>query len=268
MAFGSGQVDEAAFAEKVDLASVFERILVDEGTRGALRRRHLFQSGDVDFDVEVAGVGNDGAVLHQVEVFFGEHALVAGHGAEYVAEFGGFVHAHDTEAVHHGFEGFRGIDFGDDHLGAATAGAAGQATAAPAIAGHDEFRSGEQEIGGADDAVDGGLSGAVTVVEQVLGVGVIDGDDGELQHAFLGHGAQADDAGGGFFGPANHVRQRVGALGVQDSDQVGAVVHGDVRLVIDGGEDVVVVRVVVLALDGEYRNIVVTDQAGGHIILS
>ena len=174
---------------------------------------------------------------------------------------------HDAEAVHHGLERFGGIDFGDDDFGAGAAGAAGQAAAAPAVAGDHELRSGQQEIGGADDAVDGGLSGAVAVVEQVLGVGVIDGDDGKLQHAFLGHGAQADDAGGGFFGASDHAFERVGALGVEDGDEVGAIVHGDVRLVIDGGEDVVVVSVVVLALDGEDGNVVVADQAGGDVVL-
>ena len=61
--------------------------------------------------------------------------------------------------------------------------------------------------------------------------------------------------------------ERVGALGVQHGDQVGAVVHGDVGLVVDGGEDVVVVGVVVLALDGEDGNVVVADQAGGDVVL-
>ena len=113
-----------------------------------------------------------------------------------------------------------------------------------------------------------GLAGAIAIVEQVLGVGVVDGDDGITQHAFLGHGAQADDAGGGFFGAADHVRRvRVGALGVKDGDQVGAVVHGDLRLVVERGHDVAVVGVVVLALDGEDGDVVVADQAGGHVIL-
>ena len=149
----------------------------------------------------------------------------------------------------------------------AAASAAGETAAAPSVAGDHELRSGQQEIGRADDAVDGGLSGAVAVVEQVLGVGVVDGDDGELQHAFLRHRAQADDAGGGLFGAADHAFEGVGALGVQDGDQVGAIVHRDVRLVIDGGEDVVVVGVVVLTLDGEDGNVVVADQAGGDVIL-
>ena len=101
----------------------------------------------------------------------------------------------------------------------------------------------------------------------MLGVGVVDGDDGELEHAFLGHRAQADDAGRRFFGAADHAFESVGALGVQKADQIGAVVHGDLRLVIDGGEDVVVVGIVVLTLDGEHGNVVVADQRGGDVIL-
>ena len=111
------------------------------------------------------------------------------------------------------------------------------------------------------------MAGAVAVVEQVLGVGVVDRDDGETQHAFLGHGAQANHAGRGFFGAADHAFERVLALGVQQGHQVGAVVHGDLGLVVDGGQDVAVVGVVVLALDGEDRNIVIAHQAGGHVIL-
>ena len=90
---------------------------------------------------------------------------------------------------------------------------------------------------------------------------------GKLQNAFLGHGAQADHAGGSLFGAADHAFQRIFALGVQDGDQIGAVIHGDVRLVVDGRDDVVVVGVVVLALDREYRNVVVAHQAGRHVIL-
>src|SRR5271168_1657833 len=47
---------------------------------------------------------------------------------------------------------------------------------APAVASHHELRTRQQEIGGADDAVDGRLSRAVAVVEQMLGVGVVHRD--------------------------------------------------------------------------------------------
>ena len=97
---------------------------------------------------------DDGAVLHCFEVLLGEHVFVAGDGAENVADFGGFFHGHDAEAVHDGFEGFGRIDFGDDDVGARAARAHGHAAAAPAVAGDDELRAGKQEVGGADDAVD------------------------------------------------------------------------------------------------------------------
>src|SRR5208337_1389669 len=182
-------------------------------------------------------------------MIFGQHALVAGDGAEDIAELGGFVHRHDPETVHDRFQRLRGIDFCDDDFGAASTGAAGQSAAAPAVSGDDELRSSQQKVGGADDAVNGGLSGAIAVVEQVLGVGVVHRNDGKLEHAFLGHGTQANHAGSGLFGAADDAFERVGALGVQDGDQIGSVVHGDVRLVVNGGDDVVVVSVVVLALD-------------------
>ena len=111
------------------------------------------------------------------------------------------------------------------------------------------------------------MAGAVAVVEEVLGHGVVDRDDREVQGAVGSHGAQADHAGGGFFGAADHVRQQVAALLVQRADQVGAIVHGHVRFVVQGGVHVLVIGDVVLALDGKDRDLVVGDQRGGHIVL-
>src|SRR5579872_38225 len=143
MAFGGSEVDEAAFTEKVDLASVFQGILVHKITSCPLRGRHIFERWNIDLDVEVSGVGNDGSVFHQREMILGEHALVAGDGAEDVAEFGGFGHRHDAEAVHDGLERFRGIDLGDDDFGSGATGPGSEAAAAPSVASDDELRSGE-----------------------------------------------------------------------------------------------------------------------------
>ncbi len=76
--------------------------------------------------------------LHVFEVVGGEHGLVAGDGDENVADLRGFVHGHHAEAVHDGFDGFRGIDFGDDDVGAQALGAHRDAAAAPAVAGDDD----------------------------------------------------------------------------------------------------------------------------------
>src|ERR1022692_2813885 len=267
MAFRCGEVDQAAFAQQVDLAAVSQRELFDKVARGALRRRHLLQRGNVDLDIEVAGVGNDRSVLHGVEVFLAQHALVTGYGAEYVADFGGLVHAHHAVAIHNGFDGLRGIDFGDDDLRPQPARAAGQSASAPAIAGNYKLGTGKQEVGRPHDAVNGGLAGAVAVVEQMLGVGIVHRDDGIAQHALLRHGAQTNDAGRSLFRAGNHAIEHIGALGERNRHQIGAVIHGDVRLVIQRRHDVRVVSVVVLALDGIDGNVVVAHQAGGNIVL-
>src|SRR5579864_856824 len=267
MAFGGGQINQPAFAQQVDLAAIAQRVLFDELARGALGRRHFFKRGNIHFYIEVAGVGHDRAVLHYFEVIFGEHVLVAGDSAEDVAKLRGFGHGHHAETVHGSFERLGRVDLGDNDLGSSATRAAGETAPAPAVAGDDEFRSCKQKVGRANDAIDGGLSSAVAIVEEVLGVGVVDGDNGILQHAFFRHSAQANDAGGGFFGAADHAFERVLALGMEHADQVGAVVHGDVRLVIERGEDVVVVGVVVLALDRENRDVVVAHQRSRDVIL-
>src|SRR5262249_35226092 len=155
----------------------------------------------------------------------------------------GFVHGHHAEAIHDGFERFRRIDLGYDHFGASASCAAREAASAPAVARNHEFRSGKQEICRADDAVDGGLPGAVAIVEQVLGIGVVDSDDWVAQHAIFRHGAQANHAGGGFFRTADDAFKDNGALGVQNADEVSTIIHRDLRLVIDRGENVLIVGI-------------------------
>ena len=51
------------------------------------------------------------------------------------------------------------------------------------------------------------------------------------------------------------------------ADQVGAVVHRDVRLVLERRGDVPVVAVLVLALDGVDGDAEILDQAGGDVVL-
>src|ERR1022692_5274061 len=93
----------------------------------------------------------------------------------------------------------------------------------------------------------------------MFGERVVDGNDRELQRAVLRHGVQTNDAGGGLFGAADHVLDLVGALGEKLGDQVRAVVHGDLRMVIERRVDVRVVRGVVFALDGVGGDAVVPD---------
>src|ERR1051326_9116692 len=116
MAFSRCQIDKTAFAQQIDLAAVFHGVFIHEFARLALPGGHLFQRRNVDFHVEVAGVGDDSAILHQVKVLAADDVFIAGDGDENVADLGGFVHRHNAITVHHGFNRLGGIDFSDDQV--------------------------------------------------------------------------------------------------------------------------------------------------------
>jgi cellulose synthase/poly-beta-1,6-N-acetylglucosamine synthase-like glycosyltransferase len=51
-------------------------------------------------------------------------------------------------------------------------------------------------------------------------------------------------------------------------NEVGPIVHGDGRAVVQGLQDVAVIGVMVLALDGEDGDLVILDQGGGDVFFS
>ena len=138
-------------------------------------------------------------------MFGGEHALVSGDGDENVADFRRFGHGHHAETIHHRFNGARGINFRDDHVRAQPLGAHGHAASAPAVSGDYHAQSGQQQIRRANNSVERGLPRAVAIIEEMLRLRVVHRDHGIFQRAVLGHRAQTNHAGGGFFGAADHV---------------------------------------------------------------
>ena len=75
------------------------------------------------------------------------------------------------------------VDLGDDHVRALPLRPRCDAAADPAVAGDDEPLAGEQDVRRADDPVDRRLARAVAVVEHVLRLRLVDGDDREAELA-------------------------------------------------------------------------------------
>src|SRR5579875_2529296 len=198
MTLGGGKVDEAALGQQMNLPTIGIGVLVNEVTHAALVDGECFQRRNVDLVVEVAGVGDDGPVLHAFQVLVIKHIDIAGDGDDDVGEGGSFQDRHDAVAIHHSFQGAHGVNFGDDDVRAHAASAGGNAASAPAVATDHECAPGQQDIGGADNGIDRTLSRAIAVVEQVLGVRLVDGQDGEAQDAVFLHAVQA-----------NHPRRRL-----------------------------------------------------------
>ena len=179
-----------------------------------------------------------------------QHVDVAGDGDEDVALTRGVIHLHDPETVHRRLERFDRVDLGHDDVGAVTLRPRGEAAADPPVAGDHKRLAREQDVGRSDDPVDGRLPCAVPVVEHVLRISLVDRNDWIGQHAVLSHGAEADHTGGRLLGAADNLRQLLAPRLVQDRHEVRPVIHRELRPVIEGRLDVLVVGLVVLATDG------------------
>ncbi len=101
----------------------------------------------------------------------------------------------------------------------------------------------------------------------MLRAGLVDGDDGEAELAFGLERTEPDHAGRRLLGPCDHVAELLATERVENPDHVGAVVHRDVRPVVDRRLEVRVVGVVVLALDRERADPVLVDEGGRDVIL-
>src|SRR5512136_2333359 len=143
-------------------------------------------------------VGQNGTIIHDLKVRLVDGVQATGDGDKDVTDAGCFEKWHNLVSIHDGFNGADGVDLGHYHLRSHAAGPHGYATAAPAVAANHHILAGPEDVRGAGDAVDGALSRAVTVVEEMLGLGVIHRDDGVFQLLVLRHAAQSDHAGGGF----------------------------------------------------------------------
>ncbi len=113
MARRAAQVDEPAFGQDVQTLAVdhvLDDVLADltvlAAGQGPQRR-------EVDLDVEVARVGQDRAVAHDLEVLGPDDVDVAGGGDEDVAPGRRLADGHDQVAVHQRLEGPDLIDLDD-----------------------------------------------------------------------------------------------------------------------------------------------------------
>src|SRR5262249_10271809 len=117
MAFRSREIDQTAFPKQAHAMSVFsQRKFFDPGTYNATLSSHLLQTRNIEFDIEVAAVADNGAVLHHGEVFTADDLQVACDGHEEVTDRGSLFHRHHAEAIHDRFEALQGIDLRHNHV--------------------------------------------------------------------------------------------------------------------------------------------------------
>ena len=195
------------------------------------------------------------------------HVLVAGHGDEDVAVAGGVGHRHHVVAVHRGLERAQRVDLGHDHVRAMPLGRAARHRGRTSRSPRPRSRARDQQVRGADDAVDRGLARAVAVVEEVLGVGVVDRDDRVAQLACRASARRRmTPVVVSSVPPITSASRSVRSLWstATTSAPSSIVTCGCLSKTRD---DVLVVGLVVLALDRVGLGAVTVDQRGGDVVL-
>ena len=124
-----------------------------------------------------------------------------------------------------------------------------------------------QDVGRAQDAVDGALARAVAVVEEVLGLGLVDRDDREAERAVGGHRPRRMTPVVVSSVPARTSGDLCRPLAVEQRDEVAAVVHRHLRMGVRDRVEMRVVGVAVLAAAGVRRDPVLGDERRGDVVL-
>ncbi len=161
---------------------------------------------------------------------------VAGCGDEHVPERGRIVARHDPVALHSRRERPHRVGLDDNHLGAEPGSTLGDADTAVAVPGDHDGTSGKEDVRRSQYPVERGLTGAVTIVEEMLGVRVVDRHHREPQDAVLLHRPEPDDTCRRLLHPPD--QRLLGALVVQDRGHVAPVVEYQIRLGVEHGIDV------------------------------
>src|SRR5204862_2185716 len=120
-------------SKEIEHAPVRQAILDQVLADFCLADGKFAQGGDIYLDIEVAGVGEDGAILHHQKVLGADHAAHAGSRHKDIAKRRSIGHGHDLEAIHHSFEPTNRVDLANDDLGAHAPGTHGDTLATPTI---------------------------------------------------------------------------------------------------------------------------------------
>ena len=199
VAGGAAQVDETALGEEDDVVAVWHEEAVDLWLDRDDALGVGLEPGNVDLDVEVADVADDGIVLHDGEVGTGDDVAAAGGGDEDLADWCSLLHGENLEARDCGLESVDRINLGDQDTSTHGVQCLGAALADITETSDNSDLASNHDVGSTLDAVDERFSAAIQVVELGLCDGVVDVDGWAKETVLLvlQHAVEVVDTGGG-----------------------------------------------------------------------
>jgi len=269
----AAQVDETAVSKEDDVAAVLHKEAVNLGLDVDNGLGVSTEPSNVDFDIEVTDVANNGVFGHSLEVLANENVTAASGGDEDLALGSGLVHGGDLVSRDGGLESVDGVDLGNENAGTHAAESIGTALANITETSNDGDLTSDHDIGGTLDTVDERLTAAVQVVELGLGDGVVDvnGGDEEAVVLVLQHAVKVVHTSGGLLGHTVAVLEHLWVLLVDKGSKVTAIVEDEVEALVagEGGELLLqapLVLLLSLTLPGKDRDTGSSDGSGGVVL--
>ena len=114
---GASEVDETTLGEEDDVTAALHGVAVDLGLDLDSGDSVGLEPGNVDLDVEVANVADNGILGHDLKVLACDDVAVTSGGDEDVGPGSSILHGGDLVASHGSLEGVDGVDLGDENAG-------------------------------------------------------------------------------------------------------------------------------------------------------
>lgn len=271
VASGATQVDETALGEQDDVTAVGEGVAVNGRLDLVVVSSVLLEPSNVDLDVEVTNVADNGIVGHDVEVIALDDVTVTGGGDEDLTLGSSLLHGNDLVARNSGLEGVDGVDLSNEDTGTHGRKSHGAALTDITETSDDSGLTGNHNVGGTLNTVNEGLTAAVKVVELGLGDTVVDVDGRDLEVALGHHLVKVVDTGGGLLRKTEAVLEELGVLLVNKGGKVSTVIKNKVELaiVLEGLElllNAPEVLLLSLTLPGEDRDTGSGNGSGGVVL--
>ena len=161
MAGGTAEVDKSTFREEDDVVAVLEEISVNLGFDVDDALGALLEPCNVDFNIEMADVADDGIVLHDGEVRTSDDISATGGGDEDVSLGSGFFHGENLVSLKNGLECVDGVDLSDEDASTHSFQCLGATFADITVSGNDANFSTDHDICSTLDTINQRLATSV-----------------------------------------------------------------------------------------------------------
>jgi len=226
---GTTQVDQSTLSQQDDVTTV-QQVSVDLRLDVDNRLGVGLQPSNVNLNVEVTNVTNNGVLWHLGEVSTSDDVTATGGGDEDLTNGSNILHGSNLVTRDSSLQSVDWVNLGDNNSGTHTSQGHGTTLTNITETSDNGNLTGNHNIGGSLDTVDEGLSTSVQVVELGLGDRVVDVDGWNLQDTVLQHLVQVVNTGGGLLGQTETTLQHLWVLLVNQSGQVSTVVQDQVQL--------------------------------------